>query len=153
MRRVGSDFSTRAKKVVMLQPCSSDVYSSSGWYMVMRTGSHDHSVSNCSSNNNNNNNNKEKMAPDGVRVRVGGAGAKETHQPIRSLALEANERHQTKSGSAGTKEQVRLPLIGRRYRFSQSRAAKDKSRPMSNLRTREKGTSTKSSNSSPKSVT
>lgn len=45
-RMVGSCCSTRWKKVVMLHPCSSVVYNISGWYMVIRTGSHDHSVNN-----------------------------------------------------------------------------------------------------------
>ena len=44
IRMVGSCCSTLLKKVVILQPCSSVVYNNSGWYIVMRTGSQDHTV-------------------------------------------------------------------------------------------------------------
>lgn len=41
---VGSCCSTRMKKVVSEHPCSSVVYKRTGWYIVIRTGSHDQSV-------------------------------------------------------------------------------------------------------------
>lgn len=44
MSSVGSCCSTRMKNVVSEHPCSSVVYSKTGWYIVILTGSHDQSV-------------------------------------------------------------------------------------------------------------